>query len=246
MKSHKDYIEIIGLNWTTAKGRHDTQWNKYYFKTNSKVVSNMLENVNKDMILDVGTSNGSWYEFWSKEHFNKIYGVELCEERTKLARKKNYTEVFNCDATETPLANNTLDVAVSNGVFVHILKKEDKILVLKKIESLLKPGGYFIFNHTTSEAFGYGDAFTVKDYCSFMSFDELVKMIHENTNFNIVDVKPTFYLWRNHAKPIFIKVLQRFIKFPFAPELLRFIDKIYTKDTLSINQSDAIYVKLQK
>jgi len=246
MKSHNDYVDIIGRNWTTASGRYDIQWNKYYFKTNSRVVSNMLRNVKRELILDVGTSNGSWYEFWKSGRFKKIYGVELSKERAELARQKGYTEIFNCDAADTPLADGKLDVAVSNGVFVHILRKEDKVRVLQKMEALLKSGGYFIFNHTISEAFGFGNKFTVKEYCSFMSFDELVAMIHENTGFKIVDAKPTFFLWRNQTRPFIIKVLHRLIKFPFVPGTMRMVDKIYTTNVLGINQSDTIYLKLQK
>lgn len=58
-RTHQDNLGIIGSNWTTAAGRHDIQWNRYYYKTNAAVVSRMLYGVKRGSILDVGTSNGS-------------------------------------------------------------------------------------------------------------------------------------------------------------------------------------------
>ena len=140
-KTHHDHLDRIGNTAATAVGYLEKRWNKYYLRTEQKTVSNLLKDeINPEStVLDVGTSHGNWLPFLRQSGFATILGVELDNKRAEQARQAGYDEVYNCDARSIPRAMNSIDAAVSNDVFVHILQMEDKIAVLHEIERLLRP-----------------------------------------------------------------------------------------------------------
>jgi ubiquinone/menaquinone biosynthesis C-methylase UbiE len=244
-KTHYDYIDIIGKTHVTTRNYVEKRWNQYYFKSYSYTVDKMLGTIDGQSIIDIGTSHGSWFRFLKAKGFGKIYGVEIDSGRTELAKKCGYDLVYNCDAANVPLADNSTDFAVSNDVFVHILRLEDKIAVLKKVEKILRPGGIFILNHAMSRAFKYG-GYRVEKYCSFFNLDEFLTLITGNTKFEIVDIKPTFFMHRNKPRGFFRKAIRHLtVMMPFGVSLLFLID-YFNARKLNIQESDAVYVKLQK
>lgn len=243
-KTHADFVNIIGGTAATYRNYSEKRWNQYYFKSFQKAVKQMLKFADRNSILDVGTSHGNWYNFLKKEKFNNIYGVELDKNRAELARQCGYTEVFNCDARNIPLPDESISAAVSNDVFVHILQIEDKAAVIKEIERLLKPGGVFILNHTVSNAFNFPD-YHIENHCSFLSLDKFVKMIIENTNFKIVDIKPTYYISRNKYSGLVERMMEFLIYLPGGVIFKYFTDTLNIRKR-SIEDSDTIYLKLRK
>ncbi len=245
-KSHRDYLEIIGRNRATAKGWLTVQWNRYYHRTYTSVVRRMLEGVARGSVLDAGTSNGVWFGFLKAEGFARIYGVELHAGRAQEARAKGYDEVFNCDAAETPLPEASLDAAVSNSVFVHILRLDDKIRVIQRIERLLKPGGCFVFDHASAAAYFGKRAYEVRDYCSYMPLDLLLRLVHENTSLRVADVAPTYFRWRFHRPPRWLRRIHAAMALPGVPYLLWLVDRLYTAHRLGVEDAETFYVKLVK
>jgi len=130
-------------------------------------------------------------------------------------------------------------------VFVHILELEHKTAALKETERVLKEGGIFILNHPMSKAFGF-DEYRVEEYCSFLTLHEFISLITENTNFEITDIKPTYYHFRRTRMPFALTRLTRgLISLPFAPDMLLATDYVHAR-ILPLEQSDTVYVRLQK
>ncbi len=242
-KTHYDYLSVIGRTHATAYDYKDRRWNQYYFLTYSHIVDRMIGNM-RGTVLDVGTSHGNWLSFLKRKGFSQFLGVELDPERARLAKQCGYHEVYNCDAANIPHPSATIDVALSNDVFVHILRIEDKIAVLKEVERLLKPNGIFIFNHTVSNAFNY-DGYHVQEYCSFLSLHELTALVVNNTSLQISDIKPTYYNFRNSRPSLLTRLARRFIQVPFAVKLLFYLDYLNARD-LPLEDSDTVYIKVKK
>jgi len=244
-KTHVDFLNIIGGTAATYRNYTEKRWNKYYFHTYKMIVHNMLKGISKESVVDVGTSHGNWYKFLKKERFNLIYGVELDKGRAELARKCGYTEVFNIDAKNIPLPDASINAAVSNDVFIHILQLDDKIAVLKEIERILKPGGIFIFNHSMARSV-LSEKYIIKNHCSFLSLDELIRLVIQNTYFKVLDIKPTYYHFRDNSDNFFVKYLRSILIYlPFAVSFYIFFDSLINRK-ISIQESDYVYIKLQK
>ena len=244
-KTHRDYLSVIGETAATAKYYKEKRWNQYYAKTFCHVVGNMIsEDLERDSVIDIGTSHGNWFTFLQSQGFRKIFGVELDPDRAQQARACGYTEVFNCDAAEIPLSDSSINLAVSNDVFVHILQMNDKANVLREVQRILKPGGCFIVNHTSSKAFGFSD-YHVEKHCSFLSLHEFLKLVMDNTDFEIVDIKPTYYHWRNTRLGLVKKIFRKALALPFVVNLLFMLDFFHSRN-ISIDESDTIYLKLKK
>lgn len=242
-KTEHDYVSIIGTTHATARDYHGKRWNDYYHLTYTHIVDRMIGN-RKGTVLDVGTSHGHWFPFLKQKGFDMLLGVELDPERAKLAKEAGYDKVYACDATEIPHPSETVDVAVSNDVFVHILRIEDKIAALREVERLLKPGGIFILNHAMSKAFNF-DGYHVHEYCSFLSLHEFITLITNHTNFAISDMKPTYYNFRNTKQGFVGRWVRHFIQLPFAIRFLFLSDYFHCRD-LSLEDSDVVYMKLIK
>ena len=248
-KTHYDYIAQIGSTHATSQNRYERQWNKYYFLTYQRVVRQLLGNsVKQDpsTVLDVGTSHGNWARFLKREGFAKILGVEIDQRRAERARQQGYDEVFNCDAADTPLDAETVDVAISNDVFVHVLQLKDKVRILRRIEQLLKRGGVFIVNHTSSKAYFNTTDYRISDYCSYISLDEFCQLIQGNTDLQISEVRPSYFNWRFQKAPFLIAALRKAMRAPLVPQAAAFLDHAYSAHRCQVEDADTFYLKLIK
>ena len=242
-KTHRDYTDVIGETHKTAKNYREARWNKYYAVSYELIVAKMLEGIS-GTVLDVGTSYGHWFPFFKARGFSRILGVEVDATRAEQARRAGYSEIFNTDAANLPLADGVCDGAVSNDVFVHILRLEDKAAVLREVERVLRPGGIFVVNHTMSRAFRY-KGYHVDAYCSFLELDGWLRLIAESTKFEIVDLKPAYFNWRNMSPPFYTRMLRRLIILPRVHQLLAWSDR-RNAWRYPLDDADTVYVKLRK
>jgi SAM-dependent methyltransferase len=242
--THRDYVAIIGGTAATAKGRYEKRMNAYYFRSSQQTVRLLLDPAQGGSILDVGTSHGNWLGFLRGLGFGRVLGVEIDRERAELARRTGYDEVFNTDAAELPCPPNSIDQAVSNDVFVHILQLEDKAAVLKEIERVLRPGGVFVFNQPMSRAFGHS-AYTVERHCSYMTLDETLRLIAGNTRFVVEDLKPGYFANGSFAPSRGERVLRSRMWLPGSVSMLLLFDRLRARSR-ELEQSDFVYFKLRK
>lgn len=246
-KRHTDYLNEIGRTTETYSSFAERRWNQFYFRVHRAIVKRMLGKAGSgQVVLDLGTSYGQWHDFLRQRGFDKVLGVEVDLGRAEVARTRGYDQVFATDGAQIPLPDSSVDVIVSNGVFVHIIQYEDKVAVLKEIERLLKAGGTAILSHTMAKAQGY-DQYTVVTYMSFLTFSELIDLVRNHTSLLIEDVAPTYYHFRNSSPAFLVWVIRKALRYPlpFLGGLLYLLN-ILDARMMSIEEADAIYLRLAK
>jgi len=137
----------IKQDYTLLTGKPGGTWNK--FPVNKSV----------DSLLEIGCGYGRIPLFLSKDknlRCQQYYGVDISESllRRLLKCKQEYDffpgAEFNiiCDSAELmPLEDNSIDLVISNCVFMHIPDAQIRNLFVE-ISRVLKPGGVFVFNHS--------------------------------------------------------------------------------------------------
>ncbi|MDZ8096178.1 MAG: class I SAM-dependent methyltransferase [Nostoc sp. DedQUE05] len=137
----------IKQDYTLLTGTPGGTWNK--FPLNKSVGS----------ILEIGSGYGRAPLHLSKAKnlkCEKYYGIDISEPllRRLVKVKQEYNffpeAEFNliCTSAETlPLEDNSIDLVISNCVFMHIPDAQLRNL-LADICRVLKPGGIFVFNHS--------------------------------------------------------------------------------------------------
>ncbi|MEH2390755.1 MAG: class I SAM-dependent methyltransferase [Nostoc sp.] len=137
----------IKQDYTLLTGTPGGTWNK--FPLNKSV----------DSILEIGSGYGRAPLHLSKAknlRCKKYYGIDISEPllRRLIKVKQEYNffpeAEFNliCNSAEIfPLEDNSIDLVISNCVFMHIPDAQLRNL-LADVFRILKPGGIFVFNHS--------------------------------------------------------------------------------------------------
>jgi arsenite methyltransferase len=137
----------IKQDYTLLSGTPGGTWNK--FPLNKSV----------DSILEIGCGYGRAPLHLSKAknlRCEKYYGIDISEPLLRrLVKIKQEYDFFPgsefhliCDSAEIlPLADNSIDLVISNCVFMHIPDAQLRNL-LTDVSRVLKPGGIFVFNHS--------------------------------------------------------------------------------------------------
>ncbi|WP_341526626.1 class I SAM-dependent methyltransferase [Nostoc sp. UHCC 0302] len=137
----------IKQDYTLLTGRPGGTWNK--FPLNKSV----------DSILELGCGYGRAPLHLSKDknlRCEKYYGIDISEPLLRrLIRVKQEYDFFPgaefnliCNSAEIlPLEDNSIDLVISNCVFMHIPDAQLRNL-MAEIFRVLKPGGIFVFNHS--------------------------------------------------------------------------------------------------
>lgn len=113
----KRVLEIISLSYRRER----------FFKKNIKGSNNL--------ILDLGCGAGRDY----LGKYGEVIGIDLSKEPL-LRAKDIYSLVILSDIKKLPFADNTFDFVISSDLFGHI-KSEDKDVIYREIERVLKPKG---------------------------------------------------------------------------------------------------------
>jgi len=88
MKTEYDYINNIGTTHETYTNMTDKIMNEYYHKREVASVSELLQLLlpkNREDIIDIGISIGTWLNDYHNFGFKKITGIDISEERAKKA-----------------------------------------------------------------------------------------------------------------------------------------------------------------
>ena len=100
-------------------------------------------------VLDIGCAVGVAISILSRKGF-KVTGIEISPRMTKFARKRNPgVKIIVGDFLKTKF-NKKLD-AILAFAFIHLFPKSEAIKVLKRIQSILKPGGVALLSSTKSK-----------------------------------------------------------------------------------------------
>lgn len=158
------------------------------------IIRQQGEDISKFNFLDVGCGHGTWTEFYVSitDNATKVFGVDLSEERLKLARQRNSLINYN----QKDIVNDNLNFARPNFVsamtiFMFLKRKEDIESALKNIHSSLQKNGYFLWYDTYSsthfESKLEADGFTTTEMVEFAKksgFKLVYKEKHYKRMFN--------------------------------------------------------------
>ena len=234
-----DYIDIIGRTHESYRHKTDQIMNTYYHKSEVSTVSKLLKlfySKNRDQVVDVGTSIGTWLNDYRNFGFKKVVGIDISEERAKQAKKRGYDEVYVCNAYDTPFEDESQECLISNDVLVHVLQDSDKLKIFKEIHRILKPDGIFIFNIANALSHGYSGDIT-KNYCRFITPDTTKKLITE-ADLKIKNILPSYFVIpRIGANPKFVNFSCK-VLFPITDRIL--------SNTNNIEKSKAVYFCVTK
>ncbi len=224
MPSEYDNIDLIGTTHEYFKDIADQKMKKYYHKQEVRSVKELLEKLklkNYDSMIDLGCSIGTWYNDFKKMKFQKIIGIDISEERGKIAKERGYNQIHICNAHDLPFDDKSQTCVISSDVLIHVMEDEDVVKILKEVYRVLQDKGIFIFNFANSEGL------TKKDikmkYCKFRNNETFQKMI-EQTDFKIKHVIPSYYAIPQIGAHPKIVTLSAKIIFPIIDEVFKILN----------------------
>ncbi len=195
MNSEYNNIDVIGSTFETASNPYTKKIRTFYHKQQVKTVNDLIKKmVLKDFgrIIDLGCSDGGWYDDYKNMSFKKIIGVDISEERLLKAKQRGYNETHVCNAYNLPFENQSEICVIANGVLVHVLQDIDKLKIFKEVKRILKKKGIFIFSISNASGVGFKTD-TTKEYSRWNKPETISKLVLES-GLAIEYILPSYYL----------------------------------------------------
>ncbi len=117
---------------------------EYAVEDNHNQIYSLLEKNANAVLLDIGCDDGVLTKkLKHKIHAKKVWGIDIVDERLKIAKSNGIQIVKHDISKKFPLRNNSFDVIHANQVIEHLWNTD---LLLSEIYRILKPGGYAIIS----------------------------------------------------------------------------------------------------
>ncbi len=117
-----------------------------------RVLKYMTKTHRQGPLLDIGCGAGQFLKTAGGLGWEKLHGVEISENAAALAKEKVEADIFNGYLAESKLKNNSLAAVTMWDVFEHL---PDPASTIKKIYSLLEPGGMLAFATVNVKGFSF-------------------------------------------------------------------------------------------
>jgi ubiquinone/menaquinone biosynthesis C-methylase UbiE len=128
----------IAINYDSY---YKTDFGKKVDLIEKKIITELLKNVPRNFMLELGCGTGHWSDYFEKQGFN-VLGIDISEPMLKLAIEKNINAKFlKADSHYLPFTNKSFSI-VSSITMLEFVDDQDK--VLQEIYRVLKPGGWLI------------------------------------------------------------------------------------------------------
>ena len=112
-----------------------------------------LPDPSKSRVLELGCGAGVPGTQFLAKSCEHVIGVDISSAQVKLAKehvKEGSTEFIQSDMLALKFEKGTFDAVVGLYSILH-LTKADQLILMEKIRSWLKPGGYFVGNFALTE-----------------------------------------------------------------------------------------------
>ncbi len=238
MGTEYDFIARIGGTYETAKPEVK-KINYYFHGRQVKTVFDLLKKMklkNYERIIDLGCSDGGWFEDYKKMEFQKIVGIDISTERAEKAKKRGYFETFATNSNDLPFENDSESCIICNGMIVHVLQDSDRVKIFKEVKRVLKNNGIFIFNFTNTRAKGSETDKTL-EYTRHSTIETITDLV-KKSGLEIEHILPCYYIFPKigaHKKMI---TLSTKIVFPITNFILNKLK--------NLRRSEVIYLGVRK
>lgn len=215
-ESEYTYIDIIGKSYLSAKNKTEKFLLDYYHDSEFNAVKKILQKFSFTNVVDLGCGEGAWIDDYKKLGFKKLIGIDISEERLKIAKNNGLSEIYCCNGKEMPFDDGSIDCLISNNVLINVIQDQDKLDILKESKRILNNKGIFIFSFCPTKSFKYKKL----DHCSTVSINEMKKMVLDS-GLKINRIIPCYFTFpRVGANPKFASFSSKFV-FPITDILLR-------------------------
>lgn len=136
---YKNYVYVSGTNATNIK----------HFENYANKIINRFNLEQDDLILDIGSNDGTFLKFFDK---NRKYGIDPAENLAPEAKKngvENIVAFFNEENIENIkkqiIPSSLAKIITCNNMFAH---NKDLFSIVRGVKQLLHPQGTFIFENS--------------------------------------------------------------------------------------------------
>ena len=170
------------------------KWNEY---RNNCTINTCIKDFCKllpanSLILDIGCGTGYPIDVYLSKQGHTTIGIDISNEMIKIAKERNTTNTnyFLADFIGYEI-NDKFDAIIAFDSIWHIEESKQKE-IYKKVSSLLKENGYFIFTHGKKQGTIIGEMFDNKFVYSALDSNDIKKCLIDN-NMDII-------LWEENYK----------------------------------------------
>ena len=167
------------------------------------VVENFLSKFSKNLnFLEIGFGNAKNMMYNPKN----FYGIDNCNKFIELAKKKNLNVKLG-DACKIDFNDNFFDVTISIAVIHHLSTDERRLIAIKEMIRVTKPGGSMLLeiwayennNRATSQdillPWKSNKNKIINRYYHFFKKDEIINLINNFKNVKIINVSNEKFNW---------------------------------------------------
>ena len=198
---------------------YNTEFGKKVDEIEKKIVSGLIKNIPRTKMIELGCGTGHWTKFFSDTGFD-VTGIDNSHHMLAHAvNKKINAEFISGDAENLTFLNESIDVVASITMLEFV---DNKDVVFKEINRILKPGGWLILGCLNSFSVvgqnkSNDETFRNASFLNEEVLEEKLKMFGDpvikpgvflNNNFEILDDIPG----KEKYDPVFLGAVVQKIK----------------------------------
>ena len=193
---------------------YNTDFGKKVDLIEKEIIKDIISEISRDQMLELGCGTGHWTEFFLKEGF-ELTALDISEPMLELARAKGLNAKFiKGDTVKLPFADETFRV-IASITMLEFVQNQD--VVLREMYRVLKPGGYLILgsinassilgkNKESDEVFKNAKLLTYSELTQKLQLFGAAKFgfgVYLNSDFRIVDNEQE----ANSVEPVFMAAI---------------------------------------
>lgn len=120
---------------------YQTPFGKQIDEIEKRIISQLIKNIPRKNMLELGCGTGHWTEFFINQGF-EVTATDISEAMLQLAEAKNLRAKFSlADSENLPFETNSYD-CVSSITMLEFVDNQDE--VFEEIKRVLKPNGWLV------------------------------------------------------------------------------------------------------
>jgi len=177
---------------------YKTDFGKKVDKLEKKIISELLNDIQKEKLLDIGCGTGHWTDFFVRHGF-QVTGVDSSESMLNIAKRKNIKAQFILANSENlPFEDESYSI-ITSITMLEFVENQDK--AIRELYRILKKGGWLIIgclnadstigmNKKKDEVLKHANLFRISDLKSMFYQFKLLKInqgVYVKENYEIIE-----------------------------------------------------------